>query len=161
MAQSPLSQFLERMKQVLLSIEEDAYEKFMGMVSLCPMVEVIEINESALLNNGSLAMRIREAILQLRAENLLRRKFDYAWLKVAMDSTDDLPSFESAQRYLDYLHDVLQLGDLPCESSISKMMDVARGQLFHWTFKDTTDSSEIIRRNNIVKRFFNLMRGYK
>lgn len=161
MAQSPLSQFLERMKQVLLSIEEDAYEKFMGMVSLCPMVEVIEINESALLNNGSLAMQIREAILQLRAENLLRRKFDYAWLKVAMDSSTDMPSFESAQRYLDYLHDVLQLDDLPCESSISKMMDVARGQLFHWTFKDTTDSSEIIRRNNIVKRFFNLMRGYK
>ena len=161
MAQSPLSQFLERMKQVLLSIEEDAYEKFMGMVSLCPMVEVIEINESALLNNGSLAIRIREAILQLRAENLLRRKFDYAWLKVAMDSSTDMPSFESAQRYLDYLHDVLQLDDLPCESSISKMMDVARGQLFHWTFKDTTDSSEIIRRNNIVKRFFNLMRGYK
>ena len=161
MAQSPLSQFLEKMKQVLLSIEEDAYEKFMGMVSLCPMVEVIEINESALLNNGSLAMRIREAILQLRAENLLRRKFDYAWLKVAMDSSTDMPSFESAQRYLDYLHDVLQLDDLPCESSISKMMDVARGQLFHWTFKDTTDSSEIIRRNNIVKRFFNLMRGYK
>ena len=161
MAQSPLSQFLERMKQVLLSSEEDAYEKFMGMVSLCPMVEVIEINESALLNNGSLAMRIREAILQLRAENLLRRKFDYAWLKVAMDSSTDMPSFESAQRYLDYLHDVLQLDDLPCESSISKMMDVARGQLFHWTFKDTTDSSEIIRRNNIVKRFFNLMRGYK
>ena len=161
MAQSPLSQFLERMKQVLLSIEEDAYEKFMGMVSLCPMVEVIEINESALLNNGSLAIRIREAILQLRAENLLRRKFDYAWLKMAMDSSTDMPSFESAQRYLDYLHDVLQLDDLPCESSISKMMDVARGQLFHWTFKDTTDSSEIIRRNNIVKRFFNLMRGYK
>ena len=149
------------MKQVLLSIEEDAYERFMGMVSLCPQVEVIEINESALLNNGSLAMRIREAILQLRAENLLRRKFDYAWLKVAMDSSTDMPSFESAQRYLDYLHDVLQLDDLPCESSISKMMDVARGQLFHWTFKDTTDNSEIIRRNNIVKRFFNLMRGYK
>ena len=149
------------MKQVLLSIEEDAYEKFMGMVSLCPMVEVIEINESALLNNGSLAMRIREAILQLRAENLLRRKFDYAWLKVAMDSSTDMPSFESAQRYLDYLHDVLQLDDLPCESSISKMMDCPRGQLFCWTFSDTGDAKEISRRNNIVKRFFCLMRGLR
>ena len=149
------------MKQVLLSIEEDAYEKFMGMVSLCPMVEVIEINESALLNNGSLAMRIRDAILQLRAENLLRRKFDYAWLKVAMDSTDDLPSFESAQRYLDYLYMELKLDDLPCESSISKMMDTARGQLFNWTFSDTCDAQETTRRNNIVKRFFNLMKGRK
>ena len=147
------------MKQVLLSIEEDAYEKFMGMVSLCPMVEVIEINESALLNNGSLAMRIREAILQLREERLLRRKFDYAWLKVAMDSTDDLPSFESAQRYLDYMRDELMLDNLPCESSISKMMDMARGQLFYWTFSDTIDAQETTRRNNIVKRFFCLMRG--
>ena len=78
-----------------------------------------------------------------------------------MDSTDDLPSFESAQRYLDYMRDELMLDELPCESSISKMMDMARGQLFYWTFSDTKDAQETTRRNNIVKRFFCLMRGRK
>ena len=149
------------MKQVVLRIDDAAFEKFMGMVSLCPQVEIVDVDESAVPTQGQLAVRIREAIMQLRAERLLRRKFDYAWLKVAMDSTDDLPSFESAQRYLDYMRDELMLDELPCESSISKMMDMARGQLFYWTFSDTSDAQETTRRNNIVKRFFCLMRGQK
>ena len=149
------------MKEIVLRIDDAAFEKFMGMVSLCPQVEIVDVDESAVPTQGQLAVRIREAIMQLRAERLLRRKFDYAWLKVAMDSTDDLPSFESAQRYLDYMRDELMLDDLPCESSISKMMDMARGQLFYWTFSDTSDAQETTRRNNIVKRFFCLMRGQK
>ena len=146
------------MKEIVLRINDAALEDFLGLIRLCPSVEVVTVDE-AVPNESSLAARIREAILQLREERLLRRKFDYAWLKVAMDSTDDLPSFESAQRYLDYMRDELMLDELPCESSISKMMDMARGQLFHWTFSDTSDAQETTRRNNIVKRFFCLMRG--
>ena len=147
------------MKEVVLRIEDEALDYFQGMLKLCPSVEVVEVGESALLAGGSMGDRIREAILQLREEHLLRRKFDYAWLKIAMDSIDDMPSFESAQRYLDYLCYDLQLDELPCESSISKMMDTARGKLFYWTFSDTKDIHETTRRNNIVRRFFNLMRG--
>ena len=33
----------ETMKQVVLRIDDAAYEKFMGMVSLCPMVEVVNV----------------------------------------------------------------------------------------------------------------------
>ena len=149
------------MKEVILRIDDADFGKFMGMVSLCPTVEVVEIDEAAVMDGGAMAVRIREAIVQLRTERLLRRKFDYAWLKVAMDSAEDMPSFDSAQRYLDYLHIELKLDDLPCESSISKMMDMARGQLFNWTFSDTNDAQETSRRNNIVKRFFNLMKGRK
>ena len=149
------------MKEIVLRVDDSAFEKFMGFIQLCPSVEVVEVDEAAVPSEGAMAVRIREAIVQLRAEHLLRRKFDYAWLKVAMDSTVDMPSFESAQRYLDYLCMELQLDDLPCESSISKMMDTARGQLFNWTFSDTCDAQETIRRNNIVKRFFNLMKGRK
>jgi hypothetical protein len=149
------------MKEVILRIEDEALEDFLGLIRLCPQVEVVEVDEAALPDGTTMAVRIREAIVQLRTEHLLRRKFDYAWLKVAMDSTEDMPSFESAQRYLDYLYMELKLDDLPCESSISKMMDTARGQLFNWTFSDTSDAQETTRRNNIVKRFFNLMKGRK
>ena len=86
------------------------------------------------------------------------RKYDYAWLMVAMNSLDDMPTFASAQSYLNYLKDDLQLADLPCESTISKMMDMARVTIFNWTFSDTDVEHEMIRRNNIVKRFFNLVR---
>ena len=147
------------MKEILVRVDDAAFERLMGMLSLCPSVEVVEVNESAVLSSGPLAIRIRHAIVQLREERLLRRMYDYAWLKVAMDSDDDLPSFESAQKYIDYLGGELQLDGLPSESSVSKMMDAARGQLFNWTFSDTSDAQETTRRNNIVKRFFNLMRG--
>ena len=147
------------MKEIVVRVDDAAFERLMGMLSLCPSVEVVEVNESAMLSSGPLAIRIRHAIVQLREERLLRRMYDYAWLKVAMDSDDDLPSFESAQKYIDYLGGELQLDGLPSESSVSKMMDAARGQLFNWTFSDTSDAQETTRRNNIVKRFFNLMRG--
>jgi len=147
------------MKEIVVCVDDAAFERLMGMLSLCPSVEVVEVNESAVLSSGPLAIRIRHAIVQLREERLLRRMYDYAWLKVAMDSDDDLPSFESAQKYIDYLGGELQLDGLPSESSVSKMMDAARGQLFNWTFSDTSDAQETTRRNNIVKRFFNLMRG--
>lgn len=147
------------MKEIVVRVDDAAFERLMGMLSLCPSVEVVEVNESAVLSSGPLAIRIRHAIVRLREERLLRRMYDYAWLKVAMDSDDDLPSFESAQKYIDYLGGELQLDGLPSESSVSKMMDAARGQLFNWTFSDTSDAQETTRRNNIVKRFFNLMRG--
>ena len=147
------------MKEIVVRVDDAAFERLMGMLSLCPSVEVVEVNESTVLSSGPLAIRIRHAIVQLREERLLRRMYDYAWLKVAMDSDDDLPSFESAQKYIDYLGGELQLDGLPSESSVSKMMDAARGQLFNWTFSDTSDAQETTRRNNIVKRFFNLMRG--
>ena len=142
------------MKEIVVRVDDAAFERLMGMLSLCPSVEVVEVNETAVLSSGPLAIRIRHAIVQLREERLLRRMYDYAWLKVAMDSDDDLPSFESAQKYIDYLGGELQLDGLPSESSVSKMMDAARGQLFNWTFSDTSDAQETTRRNNIVKRFF-------
>ena len=138
------------MKEIVVRVDDAAFERLMGMLSLCPSVEVVEVNESAVLSSGPLAIRIRHAIVQLREERLLRRMYDYAWLKVAMDSDDDLPSFESAQKYIDYLGGELQLDGLPSESSVSKMMDAARGQLFNWTFSDTSDAQETTRRNNIV-----------
>ena len=147
------------MKEIVVRVDDAAFERLMGMLSLCPSVEVVEVNESAVLSSGPLAIRIRHAIVQLREERLLRRMYDYAWLKVAMDSDDDLPSFESAQKYIDYLGGELQLDGLPSESSVSKMMYAARGQLFNWTFSDTSDAQETTRRDNIVKRLFNLMRG--
>lgn len=78
-----------------------------------------------------------------------------------MDTLDDMPVFLSAQTFLDYLRDEVGLDDLPSESSISKRMDMARGRIFEWQFADTSDAQETSRRNNIVKRFYNLTRGGK
>ena len=61
------------MKQVILKIDDLVYEQFMGMVSLCPQVEVVRVDEAAVAQEGKMADRIRHAIIQLRAEKLLLR----------------------------------------------------------------------------------------
>ena len=57
----------ETMKEIVLRIDDAAFEKFMGMVSLCPQVEIVTVDEAAVMCQGQMAVRIREAILQLRA----------------------------------------------------------------------------------------------
>ena len=53
---STFSQILGTMKQVLLRIEDDAFERFMGVVSLCPAEEVItKENGMTVINTTSLA----------------------------------------------------------------------------------------------------------
>ena len=151
----------EEMKEITIRVPDDMAALIEQWTERIPEMELVKVDEAALLSNGSMAERIRHAIVELRTEHLLRRKFDYAWLKIAMDTLDDMPVFLSAQTFLDYLKDEVGLDDLPSESSISKRMDMARGKIFEWHFTDTSDAQETSRRNNIVKRFYNLTRGGK
>lgn len=101
--------------------------------------------------------RILHAIEVMQQEGLFRFKYDYAWLKVIMDSTEGLPSFRSAQSFVDYLKE-LGVKDVPSESSISRYMDMARGQHPNWSFSDTKDERECQRRNLVASRFLSLVR---
>lgn len=101
--------------------------------------------------------RILHAIEVMQQEGLFRFKYDYAWLKVIMDSTEGLPKFRSAQSFVDYLKDV-GIQDVPSESSISGHMDLPRGQHPNWSFSDTQDERECQRRNLVASRFLSLYR---
>ena len=101
--------------------------------------------------------RILHAIEVMQQEGLFRFKYDYAWLKVIMDSTEGLPSFRSAQSFVDYLKE-LGVKDVPSESSISGHMDLPRGQHPNWSFSDTQDERECQRRNLVASRFLSLYR---
>lgn len=101
--------------------------------------------------------RILHAIEVMQEEGLFRFKYDYAWLKVIMDSTDGLPKFRSAQSFVDYLKE-LGVKDVPSESSISGHMDLPRGQHPNWSFSDTHDERECQRRNLVASRFLSLYR---
>ena len=105
----------------------------------------------------ALPARIRRAIEVMQQEEVLRYKYDYAWLKVIMDSTEGLPSFRSAQSFVDYLKG-LGVAEVPSESSISRYMDLPRGRHPQWTFADTSDGRECQRRNLVASRFLSLVR---
>ena len=156
-----LSQFKEKMKDITLRVPDDMAGLVEMWAERIPEMEILSICEAGTPCYGNMAERLSYAINQLREENLLPNLYDFAWLKVAMDSLDDFPNFKSAQSYLDYLYIEVRVKELPSESSISKKMNTPCGKIFEWTFSDTNDKEEITRRNNIVKRFYNLMRGGK
>lgn len=74
------------MKQVVLRIDDAAYEKFMGMVSLCPMVEVVNVcqaKDARQMTDQFVASAIRE----MRQTRAFRYPCDYAFLMVAMNES--------------------------------------------------------------------------
>ena len=63
-----LAKLRETMKEIVLRIEDAAVEDFMALVRLCPSVEVVDVDEAAVPCESTMSERIREAIIQLRAE---------------------------------------------------------------------------------------------
>ena len=72
------------MKQVILKIDDSAYEQFMGMVSLCPQVEVVSVCQ-----NGdqqlTIDIYVASAIREMRQMQAFRLPSDYVYLMVAMN----------------------------------------------------------------------------
>ena len=100
------SQHLETMKQVVLRIDNAAFEKFMGMVSLCPQVEVLNVCQTG---DGKLTTDryVVSAIREMRQTLAFRYPCDYAYLMVAMNESvvKGLPFFYTPKDFLDYMRE--------------------------------------------------------
>ena len=70
-------------KEVVLLIEDSVYEKFMGMVSLCPQVEVVsETKDGAADLDADYCMAC--AIRELNQCDVIHRFYDYAFLRLCL-----------------------------------------------------------------------------
>ena len=128
------------MKQVVLRIDDAAYEKFMGMVSLCPMVEVVNVcqaKDARQMTNHYVMAAIRE----MRQTRAFRYPCDYAFLMVAFNESvvKGLPFFYSPKDFLDYMKDS-DFDDLPGRSTIYNTIAKVKGEY-------------ALRRKNLIKQF--------
>ena len=143
----------ETMKQVVLRIDDAAYEKFMGMVSLCPQVEVLnvcEIGDKKLTTDAYVASAIRE----MRQTLAFRYPCDYAYLMVAMNESvvKGLPFFYTPKDFIDYMREA-DFDHLPGRTTIYDTMAKVQGKYPDWTFTDAPKASEALRRKNLIKQF--------
>ena len=143
----------ETMKQVVLRIDDAAYEKFMGMVILCPMVEVVNVcqaKDARQMTNHYVMAAIRE----MRQTRAFRYPCDYAFLMVAFNESvvKGLPFFYSPKDFLDYMKDS-DFDDLPGRSTIYNTIAKVKGKYPDWTFTDAPKASEALRRKNLIKQF--------
>ena len=142
----------KRMKQVLLSIEDDAYEKLMGMLSLCPCVKVESVDMTDTERDCDTC--VKYAINTLRNNGVFRHAYDYTWIMMAINQglIEDLDAFRSPQAFIDYLAE-LGIDKLPTRFSISLAFSKTLDTYPEWTFIDVSDACEILRRKNVVKQF--------
>ena len=95
------------MKQIVLEIEDSAYESFMGMIALCPSVKVVGESSVAEVTSQRDQCMVY-AIQTLRANHAFRFGYDYTWVMMAINEglVDDYDGFRSPQAFLDYLYEI-------------------------------------------------------
>ena len=141
------------MKQIVLEIEDSAFEQFMGMIELCPQVNVVSIGNAVdVVSNRDTCMAY--AIKTLRENGVFRYSFDYAWIMMALNEgvLDDYKGIMSLQGFIDYLME-LGFDHLPCRTSLYNAYSKTFDSFPEWTFVDVKDASEELRRKNVVKQF--------
>ena len=105
-------------------------------------------------------LRVRHAVEVLREEGVLCYGYDLAWVMLVLNQTDGWPSFDTAVSFLRYLRGT-GLKDLPNEDSITRKVSRTRHAHPLWTFLDTSDATETLRRNNVASRFLHCLRTGK
>ena len=146
------------MTNVIVSVvNQQQLELLRVLVSTIPGMRIVDemvVNEH--IENTTEC--IKAAILVMNEEKLFKNRYDYTWLKLALDCMSLGVKFDSAESFRCFLLTFIAEEETPSESTISKKMVVARGELFNWHYSDCKNEQERQRRNNIVKRFFHLIR---
>ena len=145
--------FEARMKQILIQIEDAAYEQFMGMLALCPQVEVVgECEMVDVLNERDVCMKY--ALDTLYNNGVFKHLFDYTWIMMCINQgmVDDFEKFKSIEAFRDYLK-ALGVKRRPCRALMSRAYSWVFDKYPDWTFVDVDDPGEILRRKNVVKQF--------
>lgn len=113
----------------------------------------------------SVDVAVKNAILQMQSEakenKLKLNRYDYIWvMKYFNEKHKEGKSplfFNSVQSFRDYLVKELQISDVGSVSLMSQYSGCQFGHFPEWTFSDTKDSRERLRRVNIVNRFLSII----
>ena len=146
------------MKQVVLRIEDSAFERFMGIVSLCPQVEVVSQDEIPDYGPDEITQKVVFAIKTLQRNKAIRHLYDYTWIMVGIGDgvVEGMGSFGSPQRFMDYLESI-GVERIPSRTTISTWFGRVIGKYPDWEFVDTQDPQEIQRRKNVVRQFISAL----
>jgi hypothetical protein len=105
---------------------------------------------------GQSDKRVKEALIYLVNEGVMVHKYDYVWIMRLLNERykkkDDL-FFESIQSYRDYVATYMQIDGIASISTLSKYYSAGEGTFPDWTFTDTKDATERLRRINVAQRF--------
>lgn len=135
-----------------LALPKEVYNRLLTLLA----VRELMLGKEIIAENKDLDAKVYNALATLKKEGEIVHLYDFTWPMIAMNEDKDLPSFDTPTSYLNYMKKI-GIKNLPSRSTISKYYDRARGQFPNCTFNDA-DTTETIRRNNVGKRFINLVK---
>lgn len=113
--------------------------------------EVASLDES-----NSRDQRIRNAILTMREEGLLKYNYYYVYVMQVINETESIKlQFDYTTTFVKYLSG-LGIDKLPKSNDLAKQMCNIKGKFPNWSFKDVKDSQKSTDRTNVAKRFLAL-----
>ena len=136
-----------------MRIEDDAFERFMGLTSLCRQVEVVSCaDEGGAGRDSDRCMAV--AMRELQKNKVLQKQGDYAYILQAANEglVIGLGPFGTPQKLLNYFKE-LGVEGLPSQSTLYDAISNIFGRYPEWTFKDKPDQGEVLRRHNVVRQF--------
>jgi len=143
------------MKEIILRIEDSALEKFLGMLELCPQVELIGY---AAVTDGldETDRSFARALAELRNKKVFRTPADYGYIMRAANEgkIDPRLMFYTPSEFIRYL-DLLGMKNLTCRSTLYNIKNSISGNYPDWTFDDDDQITQFerLRRKNIVVQF--------
>ena len=103
-----------------------------------------------------------KAVEIMKEEKVIKHLYDYAFIMKIMNETKELPTFNSAKSFHNYLEG-LKIPGLPGEDSIKKKINATFGNHPSWSFSDDKgkDITEAKRRIAVGCRFLSIIRKGK
>ena len=149
------------MKQITINVEDSVYEHVLAVLQLCQQVEVVSTEDGF----DSMEQRdycTKRAFGVLQNNGVIKFPYDFTWIYVAMNQyvVEGIEGFNSPKAYIEYLKE-LGVDKLPHRSTISNNYHKVEGVFPDWSFSDTDDPREVLRRKNVVNQFLSAFRRAK
>ena len=142
-----------RMKQIVIEIEDEAYEPFMGMLRLCPAARVV--GTSMVVETRDVIGRcVALAIKKLREDRVFKHPGDYTYIMRGANEgvIKGMGFFYYPSEFLAYLREI-GIDKLPGRNTLYDGITRTFGKFPEWTFSDHPSADEVMRRKNVLKRF--------
>lgn len=155
----------KEMKDVVLRMDDSAFETVLNFIKLCPCVEVVsEYSYEEVRKDVDIC--IEKAIFELKENGVFRKPSDYTYIMQVINSkkVKDAPFFLTPDMFRLYLKEI-GVQPLPGRSTIYDTIQIMDSEYPHWTFIDPKiDEVETLRRNNVARQFLStvgrLQRGF-
>ena len=141
------------MRQIVLNLDDEAFEPVMGVLKLSDKVEIVcetDVADSRKMVDTCMARAVRE----LQEREVIKHSSDHTFIMLLANQglVDKHLFFSTPLDYIKYLKEI-GVEDIPSKTRLYLMQSYTRNQYPEWTFADCQDAGERLRRNNVARQF--------